>query len=78
MIADDGSPALNCYACGHKWCGKCNVKWHSNKSCEQYQRECGEKAADKGLEEYRKTHRVINCPTCNHGIEKISGCNHVT
>ncbi len=54
------------------------MEWHSNKSCDQYQREFGEKEADRGLEEYRRNNRVMNCPSCNHGIEKISGCNHVT
>ena len=68
---------MKCDACGHKWCGKCNVEWHSNKSCNDYQREFGRQEAEKGLEEYRKHHFVMNCPTCNHGIEKTYGCNHM-
>ena len=78
MIAEDESPALKCNACGHEWCGKCYVEWHSDKSCDDYQRENGQKEAEKGLEEYRKSNRMITCPTCNHGIEKIDGCNHLT
>ncbi|CAL5223005.1 g5454 [Coccomyxa viridis] len=74
---EDDSPALVCNACKHVWCGKCNVAWHSNKSCDDYQRECGEKEADKGMEEYKRSNRMIKCPTCGHGIEKIAGCNRV-
>ena len=77
MTAEDDSPALVCNACKHVWCGKCNVAWHSNRSCDDYQRVCGEKEADKGMEEYKKSNRMIKCPTCGHGIEKISGCNRV-
>ena len=77
MTAEDDSPALVCNACKHVWCGKCNVAWHSNKSCDDYQRECGEKEADKGMEEYKRSNRMIKCPTCGHGIEKIAGCNRV-
>ena len=62
MIAEDDSPALVCNACEHEWCGKCNVAWHSNKSCDEYQRLCGEKEADQGLEEYRKSNRMNQVP----------------
>ena len=54
------------------------MAWHAGRSCDEHQREVGEVEADKGLAEYRAAHRMINCPTCGHGIEKISGCNHVT
>ena len=67
-----------CNACGHEWCGKCNVIWHRSKTCKEYQREVGKKEAEKGLEEYRKLNRILKCPTCNHGIEKTGGCNHMT
>lgn len=38
----------------------------------------GETEADKGLKEYQAKNRMISCPTCGHGIEKITGCNRVT
>ena len=78
MIAEDVGPALVCNACGHRWCGKCRVQWHSNKSCDEHQREVGQKEAEKGLEEFRKSNRMITCPACNHGIQKIGGCNNMT
>ena len=69
-----------CNACQYEWCGKCNVIWHRSKTCNEYQREIREisqKEAEKGLEPYRKWHRIVKCPTCQHGIEKIGGCNHM-
>jgi len=54
------------------------VKWHEGKTCEEQQLwECGGRVADVELAEYRRTNRVVRCPTCGHGLEKISGCNHV-
>ena len=80
MIAEDESPALVCNACMHEWCGKCNVIWHRSKTCKEYQQEVyqvSKKEAEKSLEEYRKFHRIVKCPTCKHGIEKTGGCNHM-
>ena len=78
MPAEDESPALKCNACEHEWCGKCNVDWHSNKTCEDYQLVLGQKVAEEGLEEYQKNNRIVKCPICNHGIEKTIGCDHMT
>lgn len=68
---------MKCNVCGHEWCGKCNVDWHSSKTCEDYQLEVGQQEALEGLEEYQKSNRIVKCPTCNHGIERISGCDHM-
>ncbi len=38
----------------------------------------GEVEADKGLAEYQKDNKMVRCPTCGHGMEKITGCNRVT
>ncbi|CAL5223008.1 g5459 [Coccomyxa viridis] len=75
---ENESPALVCNACKHEWCGKCNIIWHNSKTCKEVQREAGEKKAEKDLEEYRKKHRIVNCPNCHHGTERISGCSHMT
>ncbi len=55
MIAGKESPALKCNVCEHEWCGKCNVKWHSNKSCDDYQRESWTRRRQRqGLEDVPK------------------------
>lgn len=77
LCAEDDSPALVCNACQHVWCGKCNVAWHENKTCDEHQREVGEQEAEEGLKKYERSNRVLRCPTCGHGLEKISGCNRV-
>lgn len=77
MIAEDESPALKCNVCEHEWCWKCNVDWHSNTTCEDYQLVLGQKVAEEGLEEYQKKNRIVKCPNCKHGIERISGCDHM-
>ena len=78
MFTGKKSPALKCNICEHEWCGKCNVKWHTNKSCEEYQKqEVGRKEIQKSLTTYRRKTRIVNCPTCKHGIEKIGGCDNM-
>ena len=54
------------------------MEWHSNKSCDDYQREVGQKEAEKGLEEYRKNNRIVKCTSCGHGTEKMYGCDRLT
>jgi hypothetical protein len=75
--ADDEVPRLVCNSCQHNWCKACKVAWHEGMSCDEYQRTKGEEEADKGMTEYMAWNRVISCPKCGHGIEKISGCNRV-
>ena len=40
--------------------------------------EVGEAQADEGMREYEAANRVVHCPTCGHGLERISGCNRLT
>jgi hypothetical protein len=75
--AEDDSPRLVCGVCEHEWCQACKVAWHSGRSCDEHQREAGEAQADEGMREYEANNRLVHCPTCGHGIEKISGCNRV-
>ncbi|KAK9901691.1 hypothetical protein WJX75_008551 [Coccomyxa subellipsoidea] len=74
---EDASPHVVCNVCQHGWCKTCNAAWHHNLSCDEYQRQVGEAEADKGLREYQAANKMIRCPTCGHGIEKITGCNRV-
>ncbi|KAK9846018.1 hypothetical protein WJX81_008504 [Elliptochloris bilobata] len=67
---------LVCNVCKHEWCSKCRVAWHTGVTCEE--RSAGELAADQGFAEYEKANKVVRCPTCGHGIEKVAGCNRVT
>lgn len=38
----------------------------------------GSLEAERSLQQYMKGNRVMQCPTCQHGLEKTEGnCNHV-
>ncbi|EIE20626.1 hypothetical protein COCSUDRAFT_57197 [Coccomyxa subellipsoidea C-169] len=75
---EDASQHVICNVCQHGWCKSCKVDWHDGLNCNDYQRQAGEAEADKGLAEYQKANKMVRCPTCGHGIEKITGCNRVT
>eukprot|EP00884_Botryococcus_braunii_P001924 jgi/Botrbrau1/11732/Bobra.0195s0059.1 len=73
----DMSPRLVCNVCQHEWCGCCKIAWHLGKTCDDVERERGEAVAEKGMAQYRKSTRVVTCPTCGMGITKVDGCNRV-
>ncbi|CAL8464958.1 g4493 [Coccomyxa elongata] len=83
-IAASGKEDANvvCNACMHSWCMGCEEPCHPNLTCEQYQahelRRENEAVADRGFTSYKVVHWVKRCSSCGHGLEKISGCDHVT
>ena len=68
---------LNCPLCKKNYCLNCKTEWHTNKTCEEYQREKKESDADAQFENYVKGSKLKQCPNCKRWVEKISGCNHI-
>ena len=68
---------LNCPLCKKNYCLNCKTEWHTNKTCEEYQREKKESDVDAQFENYVKGSKLKQCPNCKRWVEKISGCNHI-
>lgn len=73
---------IKCAFCNMTWCFLCHAPWHSGISCSEYQRDI-EGAGKKALKYWAKSkvngsNNAKKCPTCNHYIERITGCDHMT
>jgi len=66
--------------CNLEFCSQCQVIWHKNESCPQYQ----SRISDKNVANEEKFKIMIEkekwqgCPNCGAMIEKTEGCNHIT
>ncbi|KAI9034062.1 hypothetical protein DFJ74DRAFT_700453 [Hyaloraphidium curvatum] len=68
-------PIMTCRACRTKTCFSCEVAWHNNMTCDEFQNTLltdDQRATAAYLE--RKTKR---CPSCDRPIEKNGGCDHL-
>jgi hypothetical protein len=65
---------LTCYACGLSQCYSCQVPWHAEMTCEEYQREA---AAVEGASEEEVRRISKRCPNCTAPIESTGGCAHM-
>ena len=78
ILAVDEVEAI-CGRCANHWCVRCLVKWHSNQSCEVYERWRKENdSGDAKMTELIKQVGIAQCPNCANGVEKSHGCNHMT
>lgn len=67
---------MRCHGCKKKTCFKHKCVWHEGRTCGQYDEDA--KASDEvALLQYLESNGV-RCPKCKHGIEKSSGCDHMT
>lgn len=57
-----------CFMCDKPICMKCQTDFHGNTPCDQARDE----ATEKFIRETTKT-----CPSCEHGVHKTEGCNHM-
>eukprot|EP00005_Dracoamoeba_jomungandri_P014605 CAMPEP_0174277744 /NCGR_PEP_ID=MMETSP0439-20130205/61097_1 /TAXON_ID=0 /ORGANISM="Stereomyxa ramosa, Strain Chinc5" /LENGTH=243 /DNA_ID=CAMNT_0015370087 /DNA_START=538 /DNA_END=1266 /DNA_ORIENTATION=+ len=65
------TPMLICYVCRGSWCIDCDVTWHADKTCVEFQ------SADMEAEQWVDAN-CQRCPKCGAPIEKNGGCNHMT
>jgi hypothetical protein len=73
-IPDQG--ILRCPSCLIKICAACNVEFHDDLTCKDYQLQVRKELAD--MEAWKRSNDIRPCPTCDSSIEKDEGCNHVT
>lgn len=86
LVITPDSPMVVCHTCCGSWCNRCNVPWHGDMKCTEYQRymvlrrkiERGEiLPTDNKSQDWMRAH-TKTCPKCKSMIEKNGGCNHMT
>lgn len=68
---------MRCQACRQTTCLFHRCPMHEGLSCAEYDEE--RKASEEvGLHQYLQSDLVRRCPSCNTGVEKKGGCDHIT
>ncbi|CAN8301138.1 unnamed protein product [Cochlearia groenlandica] len=73
------SEVSRCIECRGLFCVECKVPWHENMSCAEYKRlNPNPPMDDLKLKSLASDKMWRQCSKCQHMIELIHGCNHVT
>ncbi|KAI3986170.1 hypothetical protein MKX01_004314 [Papaver californicum] len=64
-----------CMKCKEYICFKCQAPWHYNMTCRAYQKSSKDDAKLKNLANMKLWRQ---CKKCNHMIELVAGCYHIT
>lgn len=82
MLIVIGDPISNtsCPSCHIGLCAACKCVWHSNLTCQHYQRlpESERSPDDLALLQLVNQQRWKRCPRCKMIVSLTGGCNHVT
>ncbi|XP_057956585.1 E3 ubiquitin-protein ligase RSL1-like [Malania oleifera] len=79
FVGADRSGARKCTKCHGLFCINCKVPWHSNMTCNDYkQLNPFPRAEDAKLKSLATKNLWRQCVKCNHMIELIEGCFHMT
>lgn len=83
MLVNDTGMAIKkteCPACRRLICAKCHVPWHTEFTCQEFERIGveGEGREDVLVEELAKKKSWRKCPNCKMCVEKSEGCLHIT
>ncbi|KAL1364016.1 E3 ubiquitin-protein ligase RSL1-like [Arachis hypogaea] len=76
---DDGKSRMlgsDCPHCKRSICVKCQAPWHTELSCEKFQKK-NNKSNDLMLD-LAKRRKWKQCPNCKRYVEKTDGCNDIT
>lgn len=79
LLINEGEEMITnseCPHCNRMVCARCNVPWHGDMSCEEYERlgEDEQGREDLMLRNLAKDKRWQRCPKCKMYVEKIDGC----
>jgi hypothetical protein len=80
MIGDPKIPLMRCPKpdCHFSFCFNCKEKWHTDLTCEQYQKwKKDNQAGDSRFTEWAAKN-TRPCAKCHVAIQKNGGCNHMT
>ena len=80
MFFADKDSFIVCAACDRRTCVKCNVPWHTDSSCDEFQAARNAEATSERLtkqsEEYIDRECKL-CPKCKAPGKKEDGCDHI-
>jgi E3 ubiquitin-protein ligase RNF144 len=79
LLIHDGGEIITyseCPHCKRMFCARCNVPWHGDISCEEFEKLGDDEKGrdDLMLRDLAKDKRWQRCPKCRMFVEKIDGC----
>lgn len=74
-IVEYSSSCCVCPHCKREICVKCKAPWHTELSCDKFQR-MKDRNDDLMLDLVERK-KWRKCPNCKHGVEKIDGCDEM-
>jgi hypothetical protein len=79
LFAKDDGNIFVCRKCEARYCLTCNVTFHEDETCEDYQAAAA-KRRNEDEEKSLKTVKQVSrpCPGCGANIDKFAGCDHIT
>ncbi|EXB98574.1 putative E3 ubiquitin-protein ligase rbrA [Morus notabilis] len=79
FIGAEQSGARKCMKCRKFFCINCKVPWHYTMTCDDYRRLNAHKHGDEQMLKTLATNkRWRQCAKCNHMVELLEGCYHIT
>lgn len=80
FFAKDDGNILSCIMCKTRYCIVCEVPFHEEQTCDDYQADAKRRSEDeqKSLETVKQVSRPCPGPGCGVNIDKWTGCDHVT
>lgn len=79
-LIDDGGEAVTeaeCPSCKRMFCAKCNVKWHGEVECEEFQKLRLEEDDDLIAIKFAEQMNWKRCPHCRIYVDRIEGCPYI-
>ncbi|TIA27546.1 hypothetical protein D6C79_10609 [Aureobasidium pullulans] len=77
QVHEGQEPVFSCQECGHRHCTVCEVDWHKEETCEQYQSRNQDQKEYEAESEATLQATSKPCPNCQARIEKSDGCDHM-
>lgn len=75
----DSSRARKCKKCHGLFCVNCKIPWHTGMTCDEYRIDNPDPhAEDVKLKSLAAKNLWRQCVKCNHMIELVAGCYHMT
>ncbi|KAL3505012.1 hypothetical protein ACH5RR_034853 [Cinchona calisaya] len=83
MLIDDSGEVIKeiqCPECWRSFCAQCNVPWHSEFTCKEFQKLNSKQGGkhDVMFKLLAKKKSWQKCPSCKMHVEKSEGCIHIT
>ncbi|KAF7954192.1 hypothetical protein EAE96_005323 [Botrytis aclada] len=74
----DDQPIMTCRTCSFKTCFTHKMPWHTDLTCEGYDRKSGNRLRQERASQNLIEKATKRCPNCQVRIQKNKGCDHMT